>query len=171
MGSGKSTVGRGLADALNLQFLDLDSYIEERNFKSIPEILASLGEDGFRKLEQKALHEVSEFENIVIATGGGAPCFFDNIELIKRTGKSIYLNGTPRILAERLLQSKTERPLIKGKTEAELIAFIDETLAKRSTWYKQADVVLDFDHDLTISEVQQALKANSNQQSNSPEAS
>jgi shikimate kinase len=160
MGSGKSTVGRGLADVLNLQFIDLDSYIEERNFKSIPEIFATQGEDGFRKLEQKALNEVSEFEDVVIATGGGAPCFFDNIDVIKRTGKSIYLNGTPRILAERLLQSKTERPLIKGKSEAELIAFIDETLAKRSFWYKQADVVLDFDHDLTILEVQQALNSN-----------
>jgi shikimate kinase len=157
MGSGKSTVGNGLAKALNLQFLDLDHYIEERNFKSIPEIFASLGEEGFRKLEQKALHEVSEFEDIVIATGGGAPCFFDNIEVIKRTGKSIYLNGTPRILAERLLQSKTERPLIKGKSEAELIAFIDETLTKRSFWYKQADVVLNFDHDLSTIETLAAL--------------
>lgn len=159
MGSGKSTVGRGLADALQLQFLDLDSYIEERNFKSIPEIFASLGEDGFRKLEQKALHEVSEFENVVIATGGGAPCFFDNIDVIKRTGKSIYLNGTPRILAERLLQSKTERPLIKGKSEAELIAFIDETLNKRSFWYKQADVVLNFDHDIIIPEIRKVIES------------
>jgi len=157
MGSGKSTVGHGLAGALNLQFIDLDNYLEERNFKSIPEIFASVGEEGFRKLEQKALHEVSEFENVIIATGGGTPCFFDNIDVIKRTGKSIYLNGTPRILAERLLQSKTERPLIKGKTEKELVAFIDETLTKRSFWYKQADVVLDFDHDISIDEVLLAL--------------
>jgi shikimate kinase len=158
MGSGKSTVGKGLAHALNLQFIDLDTYIEERNFKTIPEIFASEGEDGFRKAEQKALHEVSEFENIVIATGGGAPCFFDNMNHIKKTGTSLYLEGSPRILAERLMNSKTERPLIKGKTEEELIAFIDETLAKRNNWYKRADVTMVFDHDISTKEVIDALK-------------
>lgn len=157
MGSGKSTVGRGLAQSLGYDFLDLDTYIERRNFKTIPEIFAQEGEEAFRKIEQKALHEVAEFDNVVVATGGGAPCFFDNMEVIKCSGKSLFLNGSPRILAERLLHSKTERPLIKGKSENELIAFIDETLHKRSQWYRQADVVLDFDHDLSIAEVQQAL--------------
>ncbi|MBN1925387.1 MAG: shikimate kinase [Prolixibacteraceae bacterium] len=158
MGSGKSTVGNGLAEALGMQFIDLDTYIEKRNFKTIPELFATVGEEGFRKAEQKALHEVSEFENVVIATGGGAPCFFDNIEVIKRSGKSVYLRGTPRILAERLLQSKTERPLIKGKSEEELIAFIHETLTNREKWYMKADIVLDFDHDLAIEEVVKLLK-------------
>ena len=158
MGSGKSTVGRGLAGALNLEFIDMDDYIEKRNFKSIPQIFAEDGEDTFRKLEQKALLELSEFENIIIATGGGAPCFFDNMEVIKKTGKSIYLNGSPRILANRLKQSKVERPLIKGKTYDELVAFIDETLIKREKWYKQADVVLDYNHDLSVSEVLNILK-------------
>jgi shikimate kinase len=158
MGSGKSTVGKKLAKALNLQFIDLDNFIEERNLKTIPEIFASVGEDGFRKVEQSALHEVSELENVVVATGGGAPCFFDNIELIKRTGISVYLNGTPRILAERLMNSKTERPLIKGKTKVELTEFIDDTLHKRDHWYKHADHVIGFDHDIQISEVLEKLK-------------
>lgn len=158
MGSGKSTVGKGLAKNLNLSFIDMDTYIEERNFKSIPQIFAEDGEDGFRKVEQKALHELSQFENVVIATGGGAPCFFDNMEVIKRSGKSLYLNGSPRILADRLRQSKVERPLIKGKTYEELVAFIDETLQKREQWYKQADVVLDFDHDLSDDEVFAAMQ-------------
>lgn len=158
MGSGKSTVGHGLARSLNLQFIDLDDYIEERNFKTIPEIFATQGEDGFREAEQKALHEVSEFENVVVATGGGAPCFFDNMELINKTGLSVYLNGTPRILAERLLHSKTERPLIKGKSEEELVEFIHETLDKRNQWYMQANVIIDFDHDIEISEVTEAVK-------------
>ncbi len=160
MGSGKSTVGKKLAAAYSLQFLDLDAYIEKRNFKTIPELFANFGEEGFRKAEQKALHEVSEYEDIVIATGGGAPCFFDNMDLIKRTGKSVYLRGTPRILAERLLQSKTERPLIKGKSEEELETFIHDTLAKREKWYMQADVILDFDRDLAIDEVLDAIVIN-----------
>jgi len=157
MGCGKSTIGKKLAQTLGYSFLDLDMYIENRNFRTIPEIFAQDGEEGFRKIEQKALQEVAEFENVVVATGGGAPCFFDNMEVIKRSGLSLFLNGSPRILAERLLQSKTERPLIKGKSEAELIEFIDTTLAKRSFWYKQADVVLDFDHDLSIDEIRKAL--------------
>jgi shikimate kinase len=158
MGSGKSTIGKGLAKAFGLQFIDLDTYIEKRNFKTIPELFANVGEEGFRKAEQKALHEVSEFENVVIATGGGAPCFFENMEVIKTTGKSVYLRGTPRILAQRLLKSKTQRPLIKGKSETELIDFIHETLAKREKWYMQADVVLDFDRDLAIDEVVEAIE-------------
>lgn len=157
MGSGKSTVGTGLAKALNLDFIDLDHYIESRNHRTIPDIFARDGEAEFRRLEQKALHEVSEIENIVIATGGGAPCFFDNMEVIKRTGKSLYLNGSPRILADRLMHSKTERPLIKGKTEPELVAFIAETLAKRSEWYTQAESILNFDHDVSTAEVLAAL--------------
>jgi shikimate kinase len=158
MGSGKSTIGIELAEKLNLHFIDLDSYIEERNFKTISEIFAAVGEDGFRKVEQSVLREVSEFENVVVATGGGAPCFFDNMELIKNTGISVYLNGTPRILAERLLNSKTERPLIKGKTKAELIEYIDDTLHKRDHWYKQAEIEIGFDHNIRISEVLNRLK-------------
>lgn len=158
MGSGKSTVGKGLAKNLGLSFIDMDDFIEQRNMRTIPRIFAEDGEDGFRRIEHKALLELSEFENVVIGTGGGAPCFFDNMDIIKKSGKSVYLKGTPRILAERLKKSKVERPLIKGKNEAELIAFIDETLAKREKWYKQADIVLEFDHDLSDEEVLEAVK-------------
>ena len=158
MGSGKSTVGKDLAKSLGLTFIDMDDYIEERNFKSIPQIFADDGEETFRLLEQKALLELSHFEDVVIATGGGAPCFFDNMEVIKSTGKSIYLKASPRIIADRLRHSKTERPLITGKSDEALISFIDETLAKREKWYLQANVVLRFDHDLTPAEVLQAIK-------------
>ena len=153
MGSGKSMVGKGLAKKLNLSFIDMDDYIEERNFRSIPQIFAEDGEAGFRKLEQKALAELANFEDVVIATGGGAPCFFNNMEVIKNSGRSIYLKGSPRIIAERLKQSKVERPLIKGKNDEQLVNFIDETLSKRENWYKQADVIIEFDHDISIDEV------------------
>jgi len=158
MGSGKSTVGKGLAKNLNLTFIDMDDFIEQRNMRTIPQIFADDGEEGFRKIERKALVELSAFDDVVIGTGGGAPCFFDNMDMIKKTGKSVYLKGSPRILAQRLKNSKVERPLIKGKNEEELIAFIDETLAKREKWYKQADVVLDFDHDLSDEEVLEVVK-------------
>ena len=138
MGCGKSTLGRRLSKYLNLQFIDMDHYIEERNYKTIPQIFAEEGETEFRKKERKALDELSEFTDIVIATGGGAPCFFDNVDLMNKSGETIYLNIDPKILADRLLKSKTERPLIKGKSRNELIAFIDETLMKRNQFYTQA---------------------------------
>ncbi|MBN1767847.1 MAG: shikimate kinase [Prolixibacteraceae bacterium] len=157
MGSGKSTVGKGLAKNLNLSFIDMDEYIEERNMRTIPQIFEQDGESGFRNIERKALLELADFENVVIGTGGGAPCFFDNMDVIKKSGKSVYLKGTPRILAERLRNSKVERPLIKGKNDSELLAFINESLDKREKWYMQADVVLEFDHDLSDGEVLKAV--------------
>lgn len=138
MGCGKSTLGKRLAKHTGLQFVDMDNYIEERNCKTVPQIFAEEGEAEFRKKEQKALQELSEFTDIIIATGGGAPCFFDNMERMNKTGKTIYMNIDPSILADRLLKSKTERPLIKGKSRDELVTFIDETLKKRNAFYSQA---------------------------------
>jgi shikimate kinase len=138
MGCGKSTLGKRLSKHLGLQFIDMDHYIEKRNCKTVPQLFEEFGEEGFRQRERKALEELAEFTDVVIATGGGAPCFFDNIDLMNRTGKTIYLNIHPKILASRLLKSKTERPLIKGKSREELIEFIDETLRKRNEFYKQA---------------------------------
>lgn len=150
MGCGKSTLGRRLAKHAGLEFVDMDHYIEKRNCKTIPLIFSEEGEAEFRKKERKALEELAEFSDVVIATGGGAPCFFDNVDLMNRTGQTIYLNIDPKILADRLLNSKTERPLIKGKSKEELVAFIDETLNKRNEFYTKAhfqitdpDILLD----------------------------
>lgn len=156
MGCGKSTLGRRLAKHMDLQFVDMDHYIEERNYKTIPQIFAEDGEAEFRKKERKALEELSEFTDIVIATGGGAPCFFDNVDLMNRTGKTIYLNIHPKILANRLLKSKTERPLIKGKSREELIAFIDETLKKRNKFYTQAEYQIT-QPDMNLEEIEKML--------------
>ena len=138
MGCGKSRLGRHLSEYMGLQFIDMDDYIEERNCKTVPQLFADYGEDGFRQRERKALEELSEFTDVIIATGGGAPCFFDNIDLMNKTGKTVFLNIDPAILADRLMNSKTERPLIKGKSREELVAFIDETLKKRKQFYSQA---------------------------------
>jgi len=138
MGSGKTTLGRRLAKYANLQFIDMDSFIEERHCKTVPQIFEEEGETEFRNKEHKALAELSHFTDAVIATGGGAPCFFDNIDLMNRTGKTIYLNISPKILAERLKKSRTERPLIKGKSTKELEDYINSTLEKRDPFYKKA---------------------------------
>lgn len=138
MGSGKSTLGRRLSKHLGLQFVDMDHFIEQRFHKTIPQIFEQEGEEEFRKKERKVLEELSGFTDIVIATGGGAPCFFDNMELMNETGITVYLDIDPEILAERLLKSKTERPLVKGKSKEELVKYIDTTLKKREVFYNRA---------------------------------
>ncbi len=149
-------MGRRLSKHLGLQFVDMDHYIEERNMKTIPQIFAEEGEDEFRKMERKALAELSEFTDIVIATGGGAPCFFDNMDLMNSSGETIYLNIDPEVLATRLLKSKTERPLIKGKSREELIDFIEKTLKTRNEFYTRAKYQIT-EPDFDLDELQQLI--------------
>ncbi|MDD7304493.1 MAG: shikimate kinase [Bacteroidaceae bacterium] len=144
MGSGKTTVGRQLAKALGLQFYDLDWYIEMRFHKRVPEIFAEKGEEGFRDLERRMLHEVAEFENIVLSCGGGTPCFFDNMDYMNSLdGDTVYLRCDPKVLAQHLGMGRTERPLIKGKSPQELEQYIRESLHQREPFYLKAKHVLD----------------------------
>src|SRR5690554_5919230 len=103
MGSGKTTVGKKLAQSLSLSFIDLDDFIQNKYRKTIADIFADLGEEGFRKIESKALREVSEIEDVVISTGGGAPCFYDNIEVMNNAGVTVYIEVDPQELASRLM--------------------------------------------------------------------
>lgn len=142
MGSGKTTVGRALAKDLGLQFYDLDWYIESRRRKTIPQLFAERGEEGFREIEHNMLHEVAEFEDIVLSCGGGTPCFYDNIDYMNSLGEVIWLKADPEVLYKHLLMGKTERPLLKGKSPEELIIFIREQLEKREPFYSKARHVL-----------------------------
>jgi len=153
MGCGKSTIGRKVAAGLGLNFIDLDKYIEERNFKSVPDIFAQEGEEAFRQKERQALKEVAQFEDIVVGTGGGAPCFFDNMQQMNDAGITIYLAPDNETLAFRLLKSKTERPLIAGKNKEELIQFINTALEKRSPFYEQSKIVIRGKNDIQPEEV------------------
>lgn len=138
MGSGKTTLGRALAKELGLTFIDLDNYIELRHCKSINQIFAERGEDGFRKIEQTLLHEVCEFEDALISAGGGTPCFFDNIEYMNRQGTTVYLEVPHERLLERLRIAKSRRPLLKDKNDEEISLFIEEQMKKRLPYYTQA---------------------------------
>ena len=143
MGAGKTTVGKALSKQMGLPFYDLDWYIESRMHKTIPQIFAERGEEGFRLIERNMLHEVAEFENIIISCGGGTPCFFDNMEYMNGQGDVIYLKASPDVLYKHLLMGKTERPLLKNKTPEQLIAFIKEQLEIREPYYTKAKHVLD----------------------------
>ncbi|MBO5062816.1 MAG: shikimate kinase [Prevotella sp.] len=143
MGAGKTTVGKALARELGLTFYDLDWYIEGRMRKTVPQIFAEKGEEGFRKIENAMLHEVAEFEDIVLSCGGGTPCFFDNMEYLNRQGDTVYLKATPDVLYKHLKMGKTERPLLKNKTKEEMYRFIEEQLVQREPYYIKAKNVID----------------------------
>jgi len=143
MGAGKTTVGKALAKKMGLQFYDLDWYIESRMRKTVPQIFAERGEEGFRQIERNMLHEVAEFEDVILSCGGGTPCFFDNMEYMNGQGDVIYLKADPEVLYKHLLMGKTERPLLKNKTPEELIAFIKEQLKLREPFYTKAKHTLD----------------------------
>lgn len=142
MGCGKSTMGRSLASLLNLTFIDLDTYIEGKYFKTVPQIFAEEGEAEFRKKEHKVLEEVSFFDDVIVATGGGAPCFFNNMEVMNQSGHCVFLDVGIDTLVDRLMHSKTERPLIKGKSPDELKSFIMELMQKRRPFYEKAKYIL-----------------------------
>jgi len=153
MGCGKSTIGRKVAALMGINFIDLDKFIEERNFKSVPDIFAQEGELAFREKERQSLLEVSQFEDIVVGTGGGAPCFFDNMQVMNEAGITIYLAPDNEILAYRLLKSKTERPLIAGKSRDDLLRFIETALEKRAPFYEKSKIIIRGINDVQPEEV------------------
>ncbi|MDP1622272.1 MAG: shikimate kinase [Bacteroidales bacterium] len=148
MASGKSNLGRLLAEKLDYRFLDLDFLFEERYRISILDFFEKYDEGIFRQIERSLLLETIKLENIIISTGGGTPCFFDNMEVIKKAGTSIYLLWEVPSLLHRLKMVKRKRPLLKDIIPDELEARVVAQLAQREPFYKQADFIVsgeDFD--------------------------
>lgn len=141
MGSGKTTIGKIVAERLGMDFIDTDDYIENKLDRTIASIFDEFGEDEFRKIERENLLEVAKKENAIIATGGGAPCFFDNMEQMNALGTTIYINLTPFELAERLATTNLkDRPILAGLEKGELEDFIASALAKREFFYNKAQL-------------------------------
>ena len=139
MGSGKSTFGKKLAKAMQFPFIDLDKEIEKKAKCSVSDIFKYLGEDTFRKMESETLQSFEAEPCFVMATGGGTPCYFNNLQYIQSQGTSIYIELDTKSIFNRLSNAKNIRPTIKGKKEDELIQFIEETFEKRKHIYEQAD--------------------------------
>ena len=133
MGAGKTTLGKAFARKMNVPFVDLDWYIEERFHKTVGELFTERGETGFRELERNMLHEV------------GAPCFFDNMEFMNRVGKTVFLDVHPDVLFRRLRIAKQQRPILQGKEDDELKAFIIRALEQRAPFYTQAQYIFNAD--------------------------
>ena len=143
MCAGKTTVGKALAKELGRTFYDLDWYVEERFHKKVPQIFAEEGEARFRDLERRMLHEVAEFENIVLSCGGGTPCHFDNMDYMNSVAETYYLKATPETLIQHIAISRGERPLLKGKSPEELREFVSTQLAEREPYYEKAQHIVD----------------------------
>ena len=145
MGAGKTTIGKALAKELGIMFYDLDWYIESRMRRTVAQIFRDEGEEGFREIERNMLHEVAEFEDVVISCGGGTPCFYDNMDYMNAQGDTIYLQASPDVLAGHLRMGKVVRPLIAGKSDEELRQYIIESLKQREPYYTKAHHTLNVD--------------------------
>lgn len=153
MGAGKTTAGRELAKELEMDFIDLDHFIQARYQKTVNQLFQEVGEAEFRNIERNMLKEVGEFENVVISSGGGTPCFFDNIEYMNQAGTTIYLKATPEALSSRLNLCKDKRPLIKDKNEDELYKFVLDSLVKREPFYSKAKIIFETEELVTKEDV------------------
>lgn len=144
MAAGKSTIGSALADRLGFDLVDTDTVIEERMGKPLAEVVATRGEEFFRSLESALLDEIiaSDSVNIVVACGGGMPCFGDNMAKMLTHGTVIYLQSSEEALFDRLLANKQHRFLICNKNADELSEYIRTTLALRSRYYCKADLIV-----------------------------
>jgi shikimate kinase len=138
MGCGKTTAGIKLALKLGFNFIDLDEEIENKQNKSISQLFEDEGQDAFRLIEKAELHKTFTLNNTIVSTGGGAPCFFDNMEQMNKHGKTVYIQLSPTNLIERLRSEKDKRPLIANKTDDELLSFIENGLIEREPFYCKA---------------------------------
>lgn len=142
MGCGKSHHGRKLAQMLDYRFIDLDQWIIDKAQMSIPVIFREKGEAYFRQLEAKALRALQPEENTVVACGGGAPCFHQNMEWMNQHGVTVFLDTSEALILERVKRKPEKRPLLQGKSDEELRHFISAKLSERRSFYEQAQIKL-----------------------------
>ena len=141
MGAGKTTLGKALAKDLGVSFIDLDQYIESRFMKSVTQIFASRGEQGFREIESRLLREVGEFDDVIVSCGGSTPLIGDNMEYMLQHGQTVYLKCNNDTLLRRLKAARSQRPLIASKNDQELALFIERETARREPGYLKAEYI------------------------------
>src|SRR5688572_16004814 len=145
MGSGKTFWGRSWAEKSELDFYDIDDMVELNESKPIANIFAEDGEDHFRNLETIELRNLHNKDNFIAATGGGTPCFNDNISWMNENGITVYLRSSPQNISKRLVSEKEKRPLIKNLQDEELLFYITEKIKEREAYYNLAKIILDVD--------------------------
>lgn len=141
MGAGKTTLGKALAAHMGVSFIDLDQYIESRYMKSVSQIFATRGEQGFREIESRLLREVGEFDNVIVSCGGSTPLIGDNMDYMLSQGQTVYLKCSNETLLSRLKTARSQRPLIASKTDDELALFIESETKRREPGYLRAQYI------------------------------
>ena len=142
MGSGKSSALKQLGKLLSWETYDLDRLFEERYKISVQDFFHKYDETAFRKLESQLLKEIVNYENAIIATGGGTPCFYDNMEWMNANGTTIFIKVSPKTAVNRLINSKKKRPLIEGKSEQELLEYVERHYGERMPFYEKAHITV-----------------------------
>jgi shikimate kinase len=155
--SGKTTIGKKLAGKLKLKFIDLDDVIEKMEGKSIPELYIQEGDAGFRVIEWKALRNIVNEDNLVVSTGGGAPCHCDNMNLMEKYGDIIYLNLDNDTLVSRLKLATKDRPIVLNKTDEQLRQYVSELRDRCEHHYKRAKFIID-GKNLNVESIIKVLK-------------
>lgn len=143
MGSGKSTFGSALADSLGIQWIDLDDEFESRYKIAIADFFVKYGESTFRELEHKLLSEISHRSDIVVSTGGGAPCYFDNMKLMNQSGVTVYLSASPELLISRIENSARKRPVFQQMKGENFKENLTRHLESRKPFYSLATFTID----------------------------
>lgn len=143
MGSGKSTLGHDLAKALGISWTDLDDEFELRYKISIPDFFTKYGEIAFRELEHKLVKDIASIPDIVVSTGGGTPCYFNNMELMNNSGLTIYLEASPELILSRISASARKRPVFQKMNGEDSLQQITEHLKTRLDFYEKAKIKID----------------------------
>ena len=142
MGAGKTTAARRLAQRLGWEVADTDALFEEKYKSSVCDFFNKYDEPLYRKLESEVLKETENLENVVVSTGGGTACYFDNIDWMNQHGLTVFLRISEKAVVNRLLHAKRKRPLAEGKSETELTAFVNQHYSSRLPFYEQAKITV-----------------------------
>ena len=158
MGSGKSLIGKQLAEKLNIKYIDLDNFIEKSENRTITDIFNNSGETYFRKLEEKYLKETIKEDNILVSTGGGTPTIHGLMDIMNNIGETIYLECCTETLFERLHQNKEERPMISTLSDESLMRYIENKMEERNFFYKKATHTICNDSGNCVNEIIDVLR-------------
>ena len=158
MGAGKTTLGKALAKDLGVSFIDLDQYIESRYMKSVSQIFAARGEQGFREIESRMLREVGEFDDVIVSCGGSTPLIGDNMDYMLEHGQTVYLKCNNSTLLNRLKVARSQRPLIASKSDEQLAEFIESETARREPSYLRAAYVCPGDRLESRSQISETVE-------------